>query len=78
MKTKFAKEKSEYTHLIFESMKCHTTVEDYLKIIKRIKELEKIVKDQGDELIFIVTTEKTNPMRDKTAPPMSMENIKKS
>jgi len=76
MKTKFAKEKSEYALIIKELMNEENIAIVRLEYLKRLKELEQQVKSQNDELIFIVTTEKTNPIPDKSAPPMSMENIK--
>ena len=75
MKTKFAKEKSEYSHLIRELLNFnwggHATPED---LMNKIHVVEEQVKDQGDELVIIVTTRDTNPY--KSAPPMTMEDIK--
>jgi len=76
MKTEFAKEKSEYSHLLMKSLYKTINPATHFKIIIRMKELEEIVKSQGDELSIIVTTVKTNPMKDKSAPPMTMEKIK--
>lgn len=72
MKTKFAKEKSEYAHLISQLMSNDNSLIKYFQLIK-LKKLEDKVKEQGDELIFIVTTKNTNPLEEgKTcAPPMS-------
>lgn len=71
MKTKFADEKSEYARLIVKIMNKTLNPAIKYKIILRIEELEKIVKDQDDELIFIVTTKKTNPLQEGVtcAPP---------
>lgn len=44
--------------------------------LARIKEIEKVIKDQGDEIIWIITTRDTNPMIDCVAIPMSMKDIK--
>ena len=76
MKTKFAKEKSEYAHLITELLNEENIAIVRLEYLKRIKELEIKVKEQGDELTFTVTTTKTNPFGEKCAIPMTMENIK--
>jgi len=80
LKTKFAEEKSEYAQLIKNLMHYHPTVKEYTGVMKRLEALEKIIKDQGDELIFIVTTRDTNPLVEgKTcAPPMSEKDIKNS
>lgn len=78
MKTEFAKEKSEYSHLLVKLIDKNLNQGTRYKIIIRMKELEEIVKAQGDELSTIVTTVKTNPMKDKCALPMTMENIKKT
>jgi hypothetical protein len=76
MKTKFAKEKSEYSRLIWQNIEnFNLTEEDRRKNFVRIQELEKEVKKQGDKIITIVTTENTTPI--KYASAMSMKNIKK-
>ena len=69
MKTKFATEKSEYCLLMVDLMNDNLSVAVRDKALDRMKVIEKTIKDQGDELIFIVTTRDTNPMKDKTAPP---------
>ena len=76
MKTKFAKEKSEYAHLLVKAI--NLKLEPYQRVaaINRLKEIEYIIKEQGDEIIFIVTTKDTN--NHESAPPMSMEDIKNS
>jgi len=76
MKTKFAKEKSEYAYCLVKCINKALSIDEGIENIKRMKELENIVKEQGDELIFIVTTRDTNPMKEKTAAPMTMEKIK--
>lgn len=76
MKTEFAKEKSEYAWIIKELMNEENIAIVRLDYLKRLKELEQYMKSQNDELIFIVTTKKTNPIPYKTASPMNMENIK--
>lgn len=76
MKTKFAKEKSEYAHLITDLLNKDMNEQGQMTTLQHIKLLEESIKNQGDELIFIVTTKNTNPMKEKTAAPMTMENIK--
>ena len=74
MKTKFAKEKSRYAHLLVELMG-RTTPEESQLIKSQLKILEDYIELEDDNIIFIVTTEKTNPMPELTAPPMSKEDI---
>jgi len=71
LKTKFAVEKSEYARLIRELMNGGTLDLDVrLQNIARLKDLETLIKAQGDELIFIVTTRDTNPLEEgKTCAP---------
>lgn len=78
LKTEFAKEKSEYAHILGKLIS--QNLSDIVRIgyMIRLKQLESTVKKSGDKLIFVVTTTKTNPFGDKCAAPMSMENIKKS
>ena len=78
MKTKFAKEKSEYAHLIQDLLNKDMNDQGKMTTLQKIKLLEDSIKDQDDELIFIVTTRDTNPMKEKTAAPMTKDNIKKS
>jgi len=70
MKTKYAKEKSEYARSLGRAI--NLKLEPYQRIdaIARLKEIEEVIKEKGDEIIFIVTTRDTNPMPNKTAPPM--------
>ena len=75
MKTIFAKEKSEYLHHLIVAINLNLSEETRIKAIKRMTQLESLVKEKNDELQIVVTTVKTNTMR--TAPPMSMEDIKK-
>jgi len=78
MKTKFAKVKSEYAHLIRDLIGTKLNMIERHNAKGRLKQLEDKIKTQGDELIFIVTTRDTNPMKEKTAPPMSAKDIKNS
>jgi len=71
MKTTFAKEKSEYARCLKNCINDHLSDLTRLSNITRIKELEQIIKDQDDKIIFIVTTEKTNPFPEKCADPMA-------
>ncbi len=77
MKTKFAREKSTYSHALSD------VVNDKLSQVTRdaslftMKKIEASIKSQGDEIIWIITTRNTNPMKDKTAPPMSQEDLEK-
>ncbi len=74
MKMKYAKEKSEYAQLIWKLMDGGTlNLELRLNHIARLKTIEDSIKEQGDEIIFIVTTRDTNPMSEKTAPPMEIK-----
>jgi len=75
MKTKFAKEKSEYSHLIKDLLNKDMNEQGRMTTLQRIKLLEESIKEQGDELIFIVTTTKTNPIIDYCAIPMGMQEI---
>ena len=71
MKTKFAKEKSEYTWLMWKNIEdFELSIYDRRKNYTRMQELEKEIQMQGDKIITIVTTENTS------TPLMSMENIK--
>lgn len=75
MKTKFAKEKSEYAWLMWKNIEdLELTILDRKKNLTRMTNLENEIKKQGDKIITIVTTENTSTM--KSAPPMSIENIK--
>jgi len=76
MKTKFAKEKSEYSHCLRKFIAPFGTLEEKNAMMKRMQEIEQSIKKQGDEIIWIITTRDTNPMKDKCAPPMSQEDIK--
>ena len=49
---------------------------DRRKNFTRMVQLEEEIKKQGDKITTLVTTEKTNPMNEKVAPPMSMDDIK--
>jgi hypothetical protein len=74
MKTIFAKEKSEYSRLIWQNIEnFDLTEEDRKKNFKRIQQLEEEIKKQGDKIITIVTTENTNKI--EYAPPMVMDKI---
>lgn len=75
MKTKFAKEKSEYAHCLLNCINSSLTDEEHRQNIEKLKIIEAQVRQQNDEIIFIVTTKNTNPMTDNCASPMSMEDI---
>lgn len=75
MKTILAKEKSEYLHRLNDVINYHLDPVIRQSSYNRMQELEKQVKEIGDELQIIVTSKNTNKM--KTAPPMTMEKIKK-
>jgi len=75
MKTIFAKEKSEYIHKLNDAINGKLSESVRISAIKRMAELESIVKQQGDELQIIVTSK--NTPRGNTAPPMTMEDINK-
>jgi len=76
MKTKYAKEKSEYANLLVDAINLKLFEGKRYDAIIRLQELEKIVEQDGDKIIFIVTTRNTNPLKDKCASPMSEEDIK--
>lgn len=78
MKTVLAVEKSEYSHCLMILLNDHLGLEEHQTALARIKEIEQQVKSKGDEIIFIVTTRDTNPMKKKTAPAMTMDNINKT
>ena len=72
-----AKEKSEYAYYLTIAINIKVSQAERNTAISKLTEIEHRVKSESnDEIIFIVTTSKTNPMKDKTAKPMSMENIK--
>lgn len=75
MKIEFAKEKSEYSHLITELLNLKLTIGQRHKIINRMAEIERLFKMYDDSIQIIVTTKKTNPF--PSYPAMTMENIKK-
>lgn len=70
MKTKYAYEKSEYARSLGKAINLKLKSNERIEAINRLKELEEIIKKEGDEIIFIVTARDTNPMPGKTAPPM--------
>ncbi|KKN76207.1 hypothetical protein LCGC14_0372330 [marine sediment metagenome] len=76
MKTKFAKEKSEYAHYLQRLLEPSLTLEERNIALSYLNDLEDHIKKQGDKMIFIVTTRDTNPMKECTAPPMSEKDIK--
>lgn len=75
MKTKFAKEKSQYANLIMKLLEFNWDKDSRQTLETNVKLLEAKIKADGDELIFIVTTKNTNPFKGQTAPPME-ENKK--
>ena len=76
MKTIFAKEKSEYSHLLIQAMRIDIGPMERIHISDRMKEIERLITDQMDEIQIIVTTKNTKTF--ETAPAMTMENILKS
>ncbi len=77
MKTKFAHEKSHYANLLYKLLNLDVPIEEnYNKIIGEIKQMEQTMKSKNDELIFIITTTETNPLKDRTAKPMNSKDIK--
>lgn len=75
MKTKFAKEKSAYSHALLDAVNTRLSKIARDNAVRTMKKIEDSVKAQGDEIIWIITTRDTNPMKDKTAPPMSEKDI---
>lgn len=75
MKTEFAKEKSEYSHLLVKCINNLLSEEIRQKAMLRIAEIESKIKKQGDEITIIVATKNSNIM-EHAGIPMSMENIK--
>lgn len=75
MKTIFAVQKSEYSRCLMKYIGVCTDkerVESYY----RMKEIEKEIKDFGDEIEIVITTKNTS--NKYVAPAMSEENIKKN
>ena len=70
MKTEFAKEKSAY------SIALHTFLDERMPIDVRntakqvMQGVEDVLKEEGDEIAIIITTVNTNPLKEKSAPPM--------
>jgi len=76
MKTILAAQKSEYLHCLMECINYKLSDMQRRMTYHRLQEIEKIVKDTGDEIQIIITTKNTN--RILSALPMSMEDIEKS
>ncbi len=74
MKTILAKEKSEYSHCLINFINLKLNHKVRYANYSRMRELEKIIKEKGDEIQIIITTKNTNELR--IAPAMTMENIK--
>ncbi len=72
MKTKYAYEKSKYVRSLADAINLKLKPSERIEAINKLKELEQIIKKEGDEIIFIVTTRDSNPMLDKTATPMEV------
>ncbi len=73
MKTILARKKSEYLHCLINVINYHIDPIIRQSSYNRMQELEKQVKELGDELQIVITSKNTNKM--KTAPPMTMKDI---
>jgi len=69
MYTIFAYEKSEYCVALSNFINLKLSHKERYENYKRIKELEEIIKKEGDEIQIIITTKNT-PRPLVTAPPM--------
>jgi len=78
MKMEFAKLKSEYSVLMWKNIEeLELSITDRRNNLERIQEIEKEIRKHGDRILTIVTTDKTNPARDKCADPMSEKDFSK-
>jgi len=75
MKVKFATEKSAYSHALRDAINTQLNKVTRDNAVRTLKKIEDNIKSQGDEIIWIITTRDTNPMKDATAPPMDKENV---
>lgn len=69
MKTKFAKAKSEYSQALHNFINLTLTHKERYKNYRRMTEIEKYLKEEGDEICIIISTINTTP-KGITAPPM--------
>ena len=77
MKTKYTVEKSEYSHCL------HIFIGNASEFQKRqaygrMKKIEKYIKEQGDEIIIVISTRDTWDDNETYAPSMTLEDIKKN
>lgn len=70
MNMTFAKEKSIYSQALHIFMNLDNTEPERIEAYEIMQGVEEVLKIQGDEICTIVTTVNTNPIKDKTAPPM--------
>lgn len=78
MKTKYAKEKSEYSHCLHNFINIKLKPKERFENFRRMEEIQELLKKDDDAIQIIVTTVNTSPFIEgkQIAPPMSMENIK--
>lgn len=69
MKTKYAYEKSEYSRALHNFINLKLTHKIRYENYKRMQEIEKILKKDGDEICIITSTVNTIP-KELTAAPM--------
>lgn len=76
MKTIFATEKSEYSYCLIKSIDNKTPPTVRLDCFSRMREIERYIKSQGDEIQIVVTTKNTS--NQYVAPAMTEADIKKN
>ena len=65
MKTVFAKMKSEYLHCLDNCMDYNLSETFRKESIQRLHEIQMLVRGDDDEILLMVTSNKTNPMSKK-------------
>ncbi len=75
MKTKFARQKSEYSYCLINYLNCLSPFKK-IKYSRRMREIQQEIKDLGDEIQIVITTKNTS--NKYVAPAMTEEDIKKN
>ena len=73
MKIKYAREKSLYSTHLMRVINPNLSELDREESLVRMTEIETFLKSEGDEIKIIITTKNTNPIKDKSAPPMDIK-----
>jgi len=73
MNTEFAEEKSIYSRALNIFMNLDNAEGDRMQAYVIMQGVEDLLIEENDEIAIVVTTLKTNPMKDVTAPPMEFE-----